>query len=118
LEVSVFLNGIRLHVRCGVYDEERSLGVQLKVSVKVTAEEFVDYQELYAAVVETASSREFRFLEEFAQELVNRIVKRWNARLVIIKIIKLNVPFQHSFEEAGVEVVWRRSDGSGRRNQV
>ncbi|MEO2065552.1 MAG: hypothetical protein ABGX17_03515 [Desulfurobacteriaceae bacterium] len=44
---SVFIEKMKVHVRCGVYREERALGVQVEVSVKVTSDEFVDYQGLH-----------------------------------------------------------------------
>ncbi len=108
LKVSVFLDGVKLLVKCGVYREERELGVQLKVSVKVTSEKFVDYQELYELLLETACSRAFKYMEEFGQEFIGRVVENWSPESVIMKIVKVSVPFQHSFNEAGVELVWRR----------
>ncbi len=110
LETSVFLNRVKLHVKCGVYREERELGVQLEVSVKVTSKEFVDYQELYNLLMEIAQSRAFTFIEEFGREFVDKVVKKWSPESVIMKIVKVSIPFQHSLEEAGVELVWRRSN--------
>ncbi len=104
---SVFIERMKVHMRCGVYKEERELGVQAEVSVKVISEDFVDYQELHSLILE-ASSKTFTYIEEFQDLLLEEILKRWKASEVIIKTVKVSLPFQHSFERAGVELRWER----------
>ena len=104
---SVFIEGMKVHMRCGVYREERELGVQADVSVRVVSGEFVDYQELYNLIKRVASGT-FTYIEEFQDALLEEIINKWNPDEVIIKTIKVSVPFQHSFERAGVELRWQR----------
>jgi len=104
---AVFIEGAKLHVKCGVYREERELGAQLELSVKVFSEEFIDYQELYRVIEEVARGV-YTYIEEFQDRLLEEIINKWKAETIIIKTVKLSVPFQHSFERAGVELTWQR----------
>ena len=104
LRQSVFLEGLKLHLKCGVYEEERTLGVQVKVSVKVSSEKFVDYRELHDTILKIAQDRIFVYLEDFAVLLLSVIRKKWDADSVIIRVTKVSVPFQHSFENVGIEL--------------
>jgi len=104
-ERTVFIEGLKLYLKCGVYKEERELGVQTRVSVKVASEGFVDYQELYNLILST-SQRAYTYLEDFQEAILKEVVERWKPNRVFIRVEKLTVPFQHSFEGAGVELVW------------
>lgn len=104
---TVFIEDLKLHLKCGVYPEERKLGVEIELTVEVSSQEFVDYQKLYETVLES-SERTFTYIEEFQDELLNNIIKRWNPDFVRIKSVKLSVPFQNSFKGAGVELIWKR----------
>ncbi len=106
-ERKVFIEGLKLHLKCGVYPEERKLGVEVEMTVEVSSEEFVDYQKLYETVLK-ASEKTFTYIEEFQDDLLNNIIKRWNPDFVRIKSVKLSVPFQNSFKGAGVELIWKR----------
>jgi dihydroneopterin aldolase len=104
---SVFIEGMKLWVRCGVYEEERRLGVQLKLSVELTSSDFIDYQELHRLILEVAKG-EYTYLEEFQDSLFEKFRERWNLDSVIIETVKLTVPFQHNFERVGVRLKWNR----------
>ncbi len=104
---TVFIEGLKLHVKCGVYPEERKLGVEIELDVEVSSEEFVDYQELYRTVLEV-SEETYTYIEEFQDNLLNNILKKWNPDFVRIKSVKLSMPFQNSFKGAGVELIWER----------
>jgi len=106
-EFSVFIERAKLHLKCGVYEEERELGVQVEVSVKVNSESFVDYQELYNLILK-ASSSTYTYLEDFMKYLNMLIIDKFNPKEIIITACKLSVPFQHSFERVGVEMRWKR----------
>ena len=107
LERRGFIEGLKLHVKCGVYPEERKLGVEIELTVEVSSKEFVDYQELYRAFLDV-SRKTFTYIEEFQDELLKTILKKWNPDFVRIKSVKLSVPFQNSFKGAGVELLWKR----------
>lgn len=104
-ERTVFVERVKLHLKCGVYEEERRLGVQTEVSVRVVSDSFVDYGELYSLITET-SKKVYTYLEEFQDNLLARIIDRWRPKRVLIRVEKLSVPFQHSFGSAGVELYW------------
>ncbi len=106
---SVFIEKMKVHVKCGVYREERELGVQAEVSVKVTSDEFVDYQELHSLILRV-SAQTFTYIEDFQDKLLDEIKNKWNPKKVIIKVAKVSIPFQHSFERAGVELIWKREE--------
>jgi len=98
---------MKLLIKCGVLEEERALGLQYKVSVKVSSSEFLDYSELHHLILE-ASRGEYNYIEGFLEELLSKIRERWNVNEVIIKAVKLSVPFQNSFDAIGVELEWKR----------
>ena len=104
---TVFIRGLKLHVKCGVYPEERKLGVEIELDVEVSSKDFVDYQELYKSVLEV-SEETYTYIEEFQESLLNNILEKWNPDSVKIKSVKLSVPFQNSFKGAGVELIWKR----------
>jgi dihydroneopterin aldolase len=103
----VFLENVKLYLKCGVYPEERKIGVNVLVSVRVRSQNFVDYEELYKLVV-SLRDKEFKYLEEFQDKLLSLIVEKWCPDSVRIRVLKLSVPFQNSFECAGVELSWER----------
>jgi len=76
-ERAVFIEGVRLHLKCGVYREERELGVQTQVSVRVVSERFVDYQELYDLLLKV-SEGVYTYLEDFQDALLEEIINKWN----------------------------------------
>ncbi len=98
---------MRLHLKCGVYEEERRLGVQVLLSLKVLSSEFVDYQELSELALKVAS-KNFKYLEDFQDALLKELLERWSPEEVVIETVKLSVPFQHSFDKVGVGLRWRR----------
>jgi len=108
IERKVFLEDVKLLLKCGVYPEERKLGVEVLVSVEISSEEFVDYEKLYNEVFRVANTKEFIYLEDYQEELLDNILKNWNPNSVRIKISKLSLPFQNSLKRGGVELLWKR----------
>ena len=107
LRRTVFIEGLKLHLKCGVYPEERKLGVEVELTVEITAETFVDYEELHSTLIQVSSGT-FTYIEEFQDVLLNTILEKWNPESVRIKTVKLSMPFQNSFKGAGVELLWER----------
>ena len=70
---SVFIEGMKLYVKCGVFEEERKLGVQILMDVKVESKEFVDYQELHNLILTIVNKNQFTYLEELGESLLNKI---------------------------------------------
>ncbi len=107
LKRRVFLRNVKLHVRCGVYAQERELGVEVLVNILVESLEFVDYQKLYY-ILNDVASEQFRYLEDFLEKVLEKIKKVWEIEFAILRAEKLSLPFQNSMESAGVEVEWRK----------
>jgi dihydroneopterin aldolase len=105
LKTSVFIEDLKLFVKCGVFEEERKLGLEVLINIRVESKDFVDYQELFNTVVETAK-KEFIYLEDFGKEILEKIRLKWKAEKITLRISKLSVPFQNSFKRAGIEMVW------------
>jgi len=82
------------------------MGVQVKVDVRVTSEAFVDYQKLYAVLLDIAGKSTFTYIEDFAERVIEEVRRRWKPSAVEVVVSKLSVPFQHSFESAGVKLRW------------
>lgn len=108
-KVTVFIRKCKLHIRCGVYEEERKLGVEVDVDVKVLSEKFIDYQDLYNLLIEV-SQKEFIYLEDFAETVINNINGKWSCEKIEITLSKRSLPFQNSMEAAGVNIIWEKSN--------
>ena len=113
MRITVFIENIKAFIRCGVYKEEKKLGGQYEVSVYVESKEFIDYQELYF-LVERLTEEIYTYMEDFARKLLECIVEKWNPESVVIKVVKLSVPFRHSFEKAGIEIRWVKNGEDGK----
>ncbi|MEO2069078.1 MAG: dihydroneopterin aldolase [Desulfurobacteriaceae bacterium] len=105
LKTSVFIEDLKLFVKCGVFEEERNLGLEVLIDVKVEAKDFIDYQELFGTIVDVAKGK-FIYLEDFGKDIIEKIKSKWKAEKISIRISKLSVPFQNSFKRAGIEIIW------------
>ncbi|WP_456484861.1 dihydroneopterin aldolase [Desulfurobacterium sp.] len=109
-KTKVFLEGCKVHLKCGVYEEERKLGVEAEIDLEVESEKFVDYEKLYRIVLEYAQ-KEFIYLEDFADSLIKEICRQFEPDMVNIKIAKRSLPFHNSMKKAGIKVSWEKGYG-------
>ena len=106
VKTKVFLKGVKVHVNCGVYRDERSIGVDAKMDVEVESVGFVDYEELYRTVRE-ASRGEFEYVENLLESVAAAVMKRWKVKVIKLRLSKLSLPFENFLEAAGVEMEWK-----------
>ncbi len=99
----IALEDVRFYSPIGFYEEEQVLGNEFMVSVSVSfpfknpdSEEIgntVNYEELYAILVEVMSPRR-KLLESAAEDILNRIVEEYaHIQQVEVSIRKINPPF-------------------------
>jgi len=105
--VIIFIEKCKLHLKCGVYEEERKLGVEVEIDIKVQADEFVDYEQLYGILTETTTEK-FTYLEQFSERIVEKIRKMWNTEKIEVSISKRSLPFQNSMKAAGIITIWEK----------
>jgi dihydroneopterin aldolase len=97
------LEDVRFYSPIGFYEEEQVLGNEFYVSVSVSfpfqnpdsenLENTVNYEELYAILVEVMSPRR-KLLESAAEDILNRIVEEYaNVQQIEVAIRKINPPF-------------------------
>jgi dihydroneopterin aldolase len=84
---TLFVTGLRLHARHGVYDEERAEGRLFEVDVEATADlrdpgrsdalhQTVDYRHLAAAVVEVFGGPSQQLVEKLADDVCALLLGR------------------------------------------
>lgn len=99
----IALEEVRFYSPIGYYEEEQVLGNEFFVSVSVRfpfnnpdSEEIqntVNYEELYAILVEVMSPRR-KLLESAAEDILNRIVEEYShVQQIEVSIRKVNPPF-------------------------
>ncbi|WP_457569822.1 dihydroneopterin aldolase [Desulfurobacterium sp.] len=106
----VFLEGCKVHLKCGVYEEERKLGVEVELDLEVESKNFVDYEKLYRIVLEL-SQKEFIYLEDFSDELIGNLCRQFDPDVINIKLAKRSLPFHNSMKSAGIKIVWEKAYG-------
>lgn len=103
----------------GYYEEERLLGNEFFVDVKVVVEDAsvysdeledtLNYEELYA-VVSNVMNRERKLLESAAQEITETLRSKFtHLETISVKITKTNPPFGAATAKASVELVFTKS---------
>jgi dihydroneopterin aldolase len=107
--VKVFIDEMKLHVHCGVYKDERGIGVDAKLSVEVESDEFVDYEKLYQ-VIKKVSKGEFEYIETLLETIAKEIFKIWKVKVLKLRLYKMSLPFENTMKSAGVEIVWEGQD--------
>ncbi|WP_456397440.1 dihydroneopterin aldolase [Desulfurobacterium sp.] len=106
----VFLEGCKIHLKCGVYEEERKLGVEVELDLEVESRNFVDYEKLYKIVLKL-SQEEFVYLEDFSDRLINELCGYFDPDVINIKLAKRSLPFYNSMRSAGIKIVWEKDYG-------
>ncbi len=103
--VKVFIEDMKLHINCGVYKDERSIGVDANLQAEAESKEFIDYEKLYS-VIKEASKGEFEYVEDLLEKIAGEIFKKWDVNRLRLKLNKLSLPFENTAKSAGVEIVW------------
>ena len=110
----IYLKNIRLYAYHGCMDEERKIGSDYLVNVKVGADlktstktdnlkDTVDYVNLYN-IVKEEMGRRARLLEHVAERIVNRVLEDHPSVInVSVKVAKCNPPIGGNVEEVAVK---------------
>lgn len=114
-ESYILLNHLRFHARHGVMEQERVVGNDYDVSLRVACDieqamrsddvaDTISYADLYTLVAQEMSVPS-QLVERVAYRIGDRIFRRYpSVRGVDIKLLKLNPPMGADCEGAGVEI--------------
>jgi dihydroneopterin aldolase len=114
----ILLEGIRLDIRVGATEEERSepqlcgLDLVVEASLKKAGHSgdlnhTVDYAGIFRLLEAHCSQNSFTLLEEIGQQLCDKIFDQYPAKSIKLKIRKLN-PFSSRVSAVGIEVKRKR----------
>ncbi len=110
----ILLEGIRLDVRVGVTEEERSLpqlcGLDLGLESDLRTpgrsgrlQDSIDYAAVFRTVEELCTTGSFCLLEELAELLCDRLLRDYPVDKVKLRLRKLN-PFTTKLTSVGIEI--------------
>ncbi|MDQ4062975.1 MAG: dihydroneopterin aldolase [Actinomycetota bacterium] len=111
------VEGLLVHVRCGVTDEERALPQALRVDLEYVyragegdeIEETVDYGAVLQDVAGLLEREEFRLLETGMRRVGGQVLEGFPAILeATVRVTKLNVPVARAVSGVSVEATFRR----------
>lgn len=117
LEEKIVLRGITVFGYYGVSPLEREIGQKLEIDVEFhhdftkacmtdALEDTVNYERVYARVMETVERNRFNLLETLADAICQGILESFPVQSVKVMIRKLNVPFPNNLSH--IEVVVER----------
>ena len=121
----IFLRGIPVHARHGVFEEERRLGQRFVFDIDfwVEAQAYaraddptaaVSYADVYDAVVQAAGEPSLNLIESVAERVAQRLLDSFAPiKRVRVEIHKPSAPIAGVFGDVGVEI-FRDRDGAGR----
>jgi len=116
----VYLRGIELHGRHGLYPEEASLGQRFVVDIDWWLDahpaaaqddygETVGYQEVFETVTKINTEHRFHIIEAFAEAIANAVLARFpRIEKVRVELHKPNAPIAGVFRDVGVEIIRSR----------
>lgn len=111
------IEGLLVHARCGVTDEERALPQALRVALEYKyqagegdeVEETVDYGTVLQDVAELLEREEFKLLETGMQRVGAHVLESFpEIREITVRLTKLNVPVARTVSGVSVEAIFRR----------
>ncbi|CAA9457563.1 MAG: ATP-dependent Clp protease, ATP-binding subunit ClpC [uncultured Rubrobacteraceae bacterium] len=111
------VEGLLVHTRCGVTDEERALPQALRVDLEYMyragegdeIEETVDYGAVLQNVAGLLEREEFRLLETGMRRVGGHVLEGFPAILeATVRVTKLNVPVARVVSGVSVEATFRR----------
>jgi 7,8-dihydroneopterin aldolase/epimerase/oxygenase len=119
LESSIFINSLRLYACHGVLPQERVVGGDYEVTLKVDYDisramdtddvaDTVDYAAL-CSIIKEEMAVPSKLIEHVAGRIANHIVRRFAAVTAVhLSITKMNPPMGADCDGAGVEVHFRK----------
>ena len=117
--LTVEVTGLSLFTRHGVTEAERELGQRLVIdlSLELTdcdamvtdrVEDTVDYGDACEQVALAAQERSYKTLERLCAAIADRLLDRYSAESVRVKVMKPEPPIPLPVEEVSVEL-WREA---------
>lgn len=117
LEEKIVLKGITVFGYYGVSPVEREIGQKLELDVEFhpdftkacmtdSLEDTVNYERVYAKVMETVENNRFSLLETLAEAICQAVLENFPVRAVKSTIRKLTLPFPNNLSH--VEVIVER----------
>jgi dihydroneopterin aldolase len=112
----IFVAGLELEAKHGLYDQERQLGNLFRFDVRVSADTrnaaatddlsgTIDYAEIADVVKQEAMGPSTKLVETLAGRIADSLLHRFpKAEKVKVRVAKLNPPGMESVSEAGVEI--------------
>jgi dihydroneopterin aldolase len=113
--VMVEVTGLSLYTRHGVEEAERELGQRLVFDVAIEPlacdatvtdriEDTIDYADVCEQVALAAQERSYRTLERLCNAVADRLLGRYDAELVRVRVTKPDPPIPLPVDEVSVEV--------------
>ena len=115
----IILTGIEVFARGGVTDAEKQIGQRYRIDIEMSLdlsaaaatdalEETVSYAEIHDVVVQTMRERALNLVESMAGRIADRLLTRYPADAVTIRVAKLLPPIDGVVASAAVEITRRR----------
>jgi dihydroneopterin aldolase len=117
--LTVEVTGLSLFTRHGVTEAERELGQRLLIDLSLEladcdamitdrVEDTVDYADACEQVALAAQERSYKTLERLCAAIADRLLDRYSAESVRVKVTKPEPPIPLPVEEVSVEL-WREA---------
>ncbi|MEA2348288.1 MAG: 7,8-dihydroneopterin aldolase/epimerase/oxygenase [Thermoleophilaceae bacterium] len=119
--VHIEVTGLSLYTHHGVEAAEREVGQRIVIdlgfdvdecdaTVTDRVEDTVDYAEVCQAVALVAQERSYRTLERLCTAIADRMLDRFSADAVYVRVTKPEPPIPLPVEEVSVELTRERDD--------
>ena len=119
-EVTIEVSGLSLFTHVGVTAAEREVGQRLLLDLRLDVgecdatvtdriEDTVDYAQVCDLANLVAQQRSYKTLERMCAAIADRLLERYDARIVWVKAAKPEPPLPFNVSEVSVEV-WRESE--------
>lgn len=118
----IFLRGVQLHARHGVFEEERRLGQRFIVDVDywvdltgyARTDDFrgaVSYNDVYLTLMEIAAGEPVNLIETLAERIAAALLARFAPiEAVRVQVHKPSAPIAGVFGDVGVDITRRRGE--------
>lgn len=117
LSDTIRLNNLTVFGHYGVSPAEREVGQKIQLDIELhgdlraacqsdSLKDTINYESVYALVVETVTESKHRLLESLGEDICYRLLQNFPVTKVTINLRKLNLPFPNNL--ANVEVCLTR----------
>jgi dihydroneopterin aldolase len=107
------LNNLTIFGHYGVSPAEREVGQKIELDLELHADlkaacqsdslkDTINYESVYAKVVEVVSERKHRLLESLGEDITDCLLQNFPVSRVVIRLRKLNLPFPNSLSHVEV----------------